>query len=287
MRTIASIAFLLITGLAVAASNPPTPAPAEATGKPKSNTAQVNQGAKASDNVTKSFSPIVKVPKPSIIDISAEEKAEKGSGYSSSEWWMVYLTAALAFITAWLAYYTARLYRATRTMVERSDAAAKWQYITTHRPRLIVRRVSLDDGNGDSSSSSDNIPKIQFIVANVGGSCARIIESNATFAEIDGILPAIPPYSIELDTIKSIVREAGQSDPPETLIIEGDKLRGLVRNWNKKFITNSENSQLYFFGYIQYRDDVDIIRRMTFCRQYNARTKRFTEVNDPEYEYSD
>lgn len=229
----------------------------------------------------------MKVPKPLDINIKAKKKTEKGSGYSSPEWWMVYLTAALAIITALMAYFTACLWSATKTMVDRSDAAAKWQYITTHRPRLIVRRVSLDDGNGDSSSSGDNIPKIQFFVANVGGSRARVIESNATFAEIDGVLPAIPPYSIELDTIKNTVIEAGQSDPLETLIIEGDKLRGVVRNWNKKFITNSENSQFYFFGYIQYRDDVDIIRRMTFCRQYNARTKRFTEVNDPEYEYSD
>jgi len=147
VRTVVLIAFFVISGLAGAASNPPTPAPAESTGKPKPNTTQVNQGSKSSDNVTKSSSALVVVPKSPDINIKAADKTENGSGYSSPEWWMVYLTAALALITAALAYFTACLWNATKTMVDRSDAAAKWQYITTHRPRLIIRRISLDGGN--------------------------------------------------------------------------------------------------------------------------------------------
>lgn len=322
MRTIILIAFLFAIGLVNAASNPPTPAPAESTGKPKPNTTQVNQGSKSSDKVTKSSSAIVVVPDSPDVNIKATDKTDNGSGYSSPEWWMVYINAALVLITAAMAYYTACMWSATKTMVDRSEASAqrqssemkesiaiasksvdlsekqadlaerqhglqRWGYLATNRPKLIIHRISLDGGNGDWFTPGSKIPKIQFSVANIGGSRATIIESNATFVKIEGHLPALPPYSMDIDTLKTTVREAGQSDPPETLDIVGVELVREISSWNNKILTNTDNSPYYFFGYIQYRDDVDIVRRMTFCRRYNAGTKRFIEVNDPEYEYSD
>lgn len=92
----------------------------------------------------------------------------------------------------------------------------------------------------------------------------------------------------DTSSIKCFTREAGQSDPPEILYIEDQELIQLISAWsNKQQVTNANDSPYYFFGYIQYRDDVGIVRRMTFCRRYNVGTKRFVDVNDPEYEYSD
>jgi hypothetical protein len=42
----------------------------------------------------------------------------------------------------------------------------------------------------------------------------------------------------------------------------------------------------YFFGYIDYLDDMGIGRRTAFCRQFDDKTRRFTAIKDDDYEYS-
>jgi hypothetical protein len=44
---------------------------------------------------------------------------------------------------------------------------------------------------------------------------------------------------------------------------------------------------IHFFGYMQYRDNIGIVRRTAFCRRYDIRTRRFSVVDDPDYEFSD
>lgn len=172
-------------------------------------------------------------------------------------------------------------------LAEKQHELQRWHDFTTHRPKLIIRKVLLDEGNGDYFTQGSRSPSIQFNVANIGGSRATIIKSNTTFAKIDGRLPAVPPYSADANVIKCTTREAGQSDPPEILRIEDDELSRIVNSWRGKTITHGDSSQFYFFGYIQYSDDIGTVRRMAFCRRYNPATKRFVEINDPEYEYAD
>jgi uncharacterized protein with GYD domain len=45
-------------------------------------------------------------------------------------------------------------------------------------------------------------------------------------------------------------------------------------------------SDFYFFGYVDYLDDIGTMRRTAFCRQFNIKTKHFTKVEDEDYEYS-
>lgn len=168
-------------------------------------------------------------------------------------------------------------------LAEKQHELQRWQYITMHRPRLIIRGISLGEGDEDGSRS----PNIQFNIVNIGGSRATIIESNATFARIDGSLPAIPPYSMDANTIKCPIREAGESDPPETMNIEDVEVSHIVSSWRGKTITNGDTSQFYFFGRIRFCDSIGIVRRMAFCRRYNPASKRFVEIDDPEYEYAD
>lgn len=172
-------------------------------------------------------------------------------------------------------------------LAEKQHELQRWHDFTTHRPKLIIRKVLLDEESGDYFTQASRSPSIQFNVANIGGSRATIIKSNATFAKIDGRLPAVPPYSMDINTIKCAIREAGQSDPPETLDIEDVEVSHIVSNWRGKTITNGDSSQFYFFGYIQYSDGIGTVRRMAFCRRYNPATKRFVEIDDPEYEYAD
>jgi hypothetical protein len=174
-------------------------------------------------------------------------------------------------------------------LAERQHGLQRWQYLTTHRPKLIIRRISLDEGTPITTPISRPW-KIQFIIANVGGSRATITESNATFLEIGGEdLPAIPPFSNETDTIKTLIREAGQSDPPECLYLDEETVKKLIFRQMQVASAWEGNGEslFYFFGYIQYRDGVEIERRMAFCRRYNLITKRFSKIDDPDYEYAD
>ena len=60
--------------------------------------------------------------KPEIAGINKQEY-----NYFSSEWFLVYITFLLAIITGALAFYTYKLWSATKTMVNSSDATAKRQ----------------------------------------------------------------------------------------------------------------------------------------------------------------
>lgn len=279
--------------------------------KPIDQTKTAKQSANADKQGTEQNPFIIKVDATKKSKAESDEDQSDKLEHSHNESLIAYGTIALAIITLILACatiilaaFTYKLWKATVKLVrgaeetsgrqademQRSLAIAekqhelqRWQYLTTHRPKLIIRRMSLDEGDKDGSMC----PNIQFIVANIGGSRATIIESNATFAKIDGLLPAIPPYSADTNTINCTIREAGQSDPPEILGIEDFEVSRIVRSWRDKTITNGDSSPFYFFGYIQYRDSIDIVRRMTFCRKYNPATKRFVEVDDPEYEYAD
>lgn len=66
---------------------------------------------------------ILKVP---VIQVEAADKTEKHHDYASSEWWLVYLTGALAAITFALALYTAKLWRTTHQLSKDArDASAR------------------------------------------------------------------------------------------------------------------------------------------------------------------
>lgn len=243
-------------------------------------------------------------------DAYRKEKAVEDSLIAKATIWLAGVTTPLAIFTAFLWWVTLQLSRAAKKSSERqskemeksldltekqmaltgrqTDLAEKqhglqrWQYLTTHRPKLIIRRISLDEG------TPIGIPigmlwKIQFIIANVGGSHATIIESNATFLKFDDGLPAIPPFSKEVNTVKIPDREAGQSDPPEFLHLDTATINTLCQYQGH----GNSKGAFHFFGYIQYQDDLEIVRRMAFCRRYDVITKRFSKVDDPEYEYSD
>ena len=55
------------------------------------------------------------------------ETTEHEHDYFSSEWFLVYITFLLALITCALAFYTFRLWRATKKMVDSADATAQRQ----------------------------------------------------------------------------------------------------------------------------------------------------------------
>lgn len=106
--------LLLLFGVGNRAeSKPPPPSAAYSATQPKSQSSGAQSKTDDNKPAAKNLPPSIEIVKTPIIQVETAEKTEKGHDYSSSEWWLVYLTFALVLVTALLAAYTAKLYRAT------------------------------------------------------------------------------------------------------------------------------------------------------------------------------
>lgn len=147
--------------------------------------------------------------------------------------------------------------------------------VATNRPRLMMRQLSY-------TIDKEGVTRLEYTLANVGQSRARIIESNITAwkPRKDEEWPGRPPYSDVKDALGPLVIEAGQDhlgtyrDPPLRLdLLLSDMVTA------KKYV------DLILIGYVIYLDDNDVPRRVGFCRKRQAGGQRFTAVDDPDYEF--
>jgi hypothetical protein len=185
-------------------------------------------------------------------------------------------TVILAAFTVVLAYATRRQTILTREIVNatlRSVDASEQNIALAFRPRLVVRRISLDKWDIGHPG------EIQFIVADIGVSPGKIVESNATIHVLrQGTLPAIPPYNESTDTMGAFTVDTGPGYPAKAETVfpitpaDYDRVFGAPRG------------RLYLFGYIVYDGDAGR-QHMAFGREYDNTTKRFHIVDDPNYEY--
>ncbi len=304
-------------------SDGPSPRPLKTTAQPQASSTNPKEDSKVG-NQAPLQSPTIIEDTPSLNhhDIS-DNKGYDRNDYSSSEWWLVYLTGFLSAVTAALAVYTAKLCGATvrvandakstserqaeetqqalaltkkqislavlqLQIVEKQHDLQRWEHVMAHRPKLVIREVLLVEGSAGVSPPNNSRPHIDFSIVNVGGSQATILEHSAAFIKVNRFLPAVPPYRPVTNVIVNPIREAGQSEPVETLYIDDPEVAEIVRSWRGKTVTNSDKApHYYFFGYVQYADSVGALRCVAFCRRYDVGTKRFVNVEDAEYEYSD
>lgn len=115
MLRIFVFSLVFLCGIAYA-SEPPSPAPSKTGTKPQSQTTTSNNNSATSNNVPQSSLGIIEISPSSVLQIESSEKEEQRHGYSSAEWWLVYVTAGLAAITLGLAIFTACLWLATRRL---------------------------------------------------------------------------------------------------------------------------------------------------------------------------
>jgi hypothetical protein len=194
--------------------------------------------------------------------------------------------AVTAFATIFIAIFTivlACVSRAQARLTRDAIKLARDEFNATHRPRLIVRRISLKEVHGEGGLPS--IGGIEYVVVNKGVSKAKIVESNTTIlydAEANRF-PAIAPYSDETSAIGNIQIEGGGSYP----FTHNDNERILSQIIPVPGRRQMTGLDLLFIGYIVYEDDIGIRRQTAFCRRYNHATDRFSIVDDPEYEYAD
>ncbi len=157
------------------------------------------------------------------------------------------------------------------------------EFIATHRPKLIVRRVFTKTLHGQGIP---DLLGIECIVANTGDSEATIVEINTNLwiPNAQESLPANPPYGDSMSISSPL--DGGISFPwthPATSeqTMRYNHLSGFAEEGG------DVGTCMYFFGYIMYKDRLNRHRRTAFCRRFDFTTQRFTVVKDPDYEYQD
>ena len=233
--------------------------------------------------------PIKEAPKPHPDQGNAQSKQDIHRDYPVSvkemppkdRWDKTYivLTGILVVIGAFT--LVGILIQANET--RKAAQAARDNIVLQHRPRVIIRGIAREQGRilvGETDV-------IRYVVANVGGTHATIIGSSVSRERFQK-LPAIPPYGSDKNVLGTFGLKAGEYQERSVDLAEhsiGIRYDELLKD-DSRYET-AENFHLYFFGFIEYRDDLEILRRTGFCRRYDVESQRFLVVDDPEYEYAD
>lgn len=244
------------------------------------------------------------LPAPDAEAKAAQEEQYRHEKASEEEWltnatiWLAIVTTALAGFTALLWWATYKLALDARDTANRqaeemrvslaiskqaaeatqaSVALAREEFHVTHRPKIRVRRVILEEELKTANIS------IRYDIVNIGNRPARILGGIATavFWNNPAETP-LPPLPNPLDNQKYNVMEADiEPGAKHSRIVEvdGDTLT------NFQFARWSASSNLYFLGFIKYQDDLGNIRETAFCRRHKL--AGFSSVDHPDYEYED
>lgn len=141
------IATVFCFGVALAQpSNPQAPRPAESGRAPQGETGQSAQSTPPSPkpvirpNSASDRPPAMTSPAPAQPKTEGEHAA--GHDYTSSEWWLVYLTGALVAVTSGLAIYTALLWRATVSLGRDAKSTSDRQAAQMNESLAVSRESS-------------------------------------------------------------------------------------------------------------------------------------------------
>ena len=127
MRRVIFFAFLFAFGFTIAESGQSHPTPMNSASQPRSN--PTNSQTKPDSGLD---APQVRPVEAELINapgtrVEAASKKEGSQNFVSHEWWLVYLTAALAITTLALAAFTALLWKSTGNLVKGAEDTAKRQ----------------------------------------------------------------------------------------------------------------------------------------------------------------
>jgi hypothetical protein len=192
-------------------------------------------------------------------------------------------TLLLCLITGVLARYTYRLFRVTADLARdtkiASDKAlaasteatnlARQDFVATHRPRIRLREfrlVELGSGRLGVRCTLTNIGSGKALIGGMGAKVRLFVRDE---------LPPVDYMGTESISLMKTFRP-GALDEQVTIScpIATEKLKEAI-----------EYRDLYVFGYVAYRDEMDNGYMAAFCRRYDRFLNRFRVVDDPDYEY--
>jgi hypothetical protein len=273
MRTLILVALLIFYLPVYAESNPPTPAPSKKSTEPKANTAQHQQHTKEDKRGTKDFPAIIEITRAPTIQVEAIDRTEKGRDYASPEWGLVYITGLLAMITLGLAFYTARLWKATRKLVESTDDA------TRRIQRAYIRMSYANPGLSFISDILEERIIVNVEIKNCGETPAVITEIFLKYSVLRDTenMPAVPDYYFTEERNKI-----------DTFLVKGDWFFTLFSVPIKKIGENVSliaikkgEIRLVMFGYVDYVDIFGQKHRYGFAREYYPGVDRYGSASAP------
>jgi hypothetical protein len=188
-----------------------------------------------------------------------------------------------AIATVFIALFTVTLWWAAAgqyDLIEQQIKLARSEYISSNRPRIVLKEVWMDQDKGE----------ILYILVNTGGSPATIIES-WIFAEWTWPQRAIRPLRSQgYDYLGRLTFAAGEMKDLIFPIPAG--VATFVRVPEIKRIATEDRPamtdwKLYFIGVILYSDEIGNKRRSVFRRQWNEELSGFERLKDPDQEYAD
>jgi hypothetical protein len=164
------------------------------------------------------------------------------------------------------------------------------EFNATHRPRIRIKHLWLD---GDIFTV-DKIT-VSLIVVNHGDMSARYIRGEVTAAVVQNghLLPA-KPFFAGVMVFTTTVEEL-----PSGITLEFAKLIAHDKLSTADWISlRNGKSSLYCYGYVDYLDAANRLRRTTFCRvlrptdpnaRLSSENARFAKLDpeDKDYEYQD
>ncbi len=153
---------------------------------------------------------------------------------------------------------------------------ANKEFVASHRPVLKVRQLDL-------TMFAGNPFRIRYMAVNTGASRATILEQNARFIYMrpgnfpEGVLLCAPSTAVR----QEIKIANGGFCLIDIFDPESEEDNGMIQD------IRDGRRRLFVHGYIAYADDLGVIRRTGFYRWYNINNRRFSAVDDAEYEYTD
>ncbi|MBK6850692.1 MAG: hypothetical protein IPG93_03515 [Burkholderiales bacterium] len=190
--------------------------------------------------------------------------------YLSSEWWLVYLTAALAIFTLGLMIYTARMWRATVRLSEDAKANADQQKKHTERA-LATAEQSANAAQRSADISAQALSNSQrAFVFWKGFSCGPHmwddkLKEYVVFAEVENVGPT-PALDVCMTIRSQVVRGASPQPPvfsPDPGFLSASAVLGPRGTGRSAYLTVSiadlvdcweRRAEVHVWAYLQYRD---------------------------------
>jgi hypothetical protein len=214
---------------------------------------------------------------------SCAKKAQSRKDYAP--WWNI-LLAWPEGITTWAIISTGFVIAWQSSETRKSAQTARDTFLSTQRPRIVVRTPYFSENTGTFGDQSNGITafsdlKGQVYIANIGGTKATIKETLFLPHISDAKeLPAKRPWEGQDGTRCNLVLASGKSVPH--IFVRRDPL-----SKDGAEALQAGTKFLYVMGWVEYLDELDIRRTTRFCRLYDPRKKRFYPVDDAEYESQD
>jgi hypothetical protein len=208
--------------------------------------------------------------------------------------WLMYFTGLLAFFNSLLWLFTAFLWRSTKKAADAATLNAN-AFIGMERPYLRLYHLDFGDMGAAGLPAKLQYPKIDISIRNYGRTPAFLVEKAVEFLFQES-LPNTPIYQqitllppseiIQPDQIYNLVERPLDIDFWSHRGINSNSTMSDWQSFMRKLL--EERKRFWIYGYITYKDFLDIRHRLCFCKQFilqnvSSESYSFKECDNPNY----